>query len=154
MGKQHNQKMYDQKMYNVQSFVSNVNIQEFKDVGKSQMSNIIMSGIGLALYSYYNNDNQQDMLKKIGIMMTGQLIGSSLTDMLHKSGKIDDVDGNVAKIVEVVTASGFYSIVALRGLKLPNVRSRQYQEAILGSVAGIYLGPFIQDQINQVKQEK
>lgn len=141
MGKHSNQQIDDA------SFASLINLQEFEKTGKSQLSNIISAGAAISALCWYNGDNQNDCFKKAAVMMAGQFVGSSLVNMLNKSGKIEDVDSNTAKFVEVIAASGFYSIVSLNGLKLPNYQSKQYQEAVISSVAGIFGGPFLDAQL-------
>ena len=140
-------KRHNQNQVEDASFASLINLQELEQTGKNQLSNIIAAGVAISAISWYSGDNQNDSFKKASIMMAGQFAGSSLTSMLSKAGKIEDPNSNTAKLVEVLVASGFYSVVALKGLKLPNVQSKQYQEAILASVSGIFGGPFLDAQL-------
>jgi hypothetical protein len=133
------------------SFASLINLQEFEKTGKNQLSNIISAGAAISALCWYNGDNQNTIFKKAAVMMAGQFMGTSIVNMLNKSGKIEDANSNTAKVIEVLTASGFYSVVALKGLKLPNVQSKQYQEAIIASVSGVFGGPFLDTQLNTPK---
>jgi hypothetical protein len=118
-----------------------LNPDEIESVGRNKLYNIIASGVAITALSYYMKDRQNDMLKKAGTMMAGQLFGATLVDILQRSGKIDDAESTVGKTIEALAAGGFYSVVAIQGLKLPNVSNKQFQEAVLGSVAGSIGGP-------------
>lgn len=134
-------------------FGSMINLNEVQDVAKSQLPNIITASLAMGLMSYYGGDNQSRSLRKMATMAGGQLAGSVFVDMMHKSGKIDDPNGKVAMGIEALVAGSFYSVVALRGLRLPNVNNRQFQEAVGGSLAGSVLGPMLDKQLRASKED-
>ena len=134
-------------------FGSLINLNEIQEVGKSQLPNIITASLAMGLMSYYGGDNQSQSLRKMATMAGGQLAGSVLVDMLHKSGKIDDPNGKVGMAIEALAAGGFYSVVALRGLRLPNVNNRQFQEAVAGSLTGAIAGPMLDKQLRASKED-
>ena len=91
-------------------------------------------------------------LKKAGLHCVPATIGAltalrKLDLSLNPISALPDQLEQPAKLVEVLVASGFYSVVALKGLKLPNIQSKQYQEAILASVCGVLGGPFLDAQL-------
>lgn len=129
------------------TIASLINLQEFEKVAKTQMSNIVAAGLTMGLISWYQNDLSDHVYKKVAVSMAGQFAGSTLVDMLYKSGKIEDPNGNVGKGIEVVAASGFYSLFALKGLQIPDYHSRKYQEAVVSSLGGIFGGQFLAEQL-------
>jgi hypothetical protein len=130
-------------------FTSAINFQELKSNGKAQLSNIIAAGAAIGLMSWYSGDSQNETMMKAGTMAAAQFAGSSLVDILNKSGKIADPASNVSKLIEVAAAGSFYSVVALRGWRLPNANNKQFQEAIVGSVLGVMGGPYIDEQMQR-----
>ena len=126
-----------------------LNSSEIQAVGRSKMYNIVASGVAITLLSYYMKDRQNDMIRKAGTMMAGQLFGATLVDVMQKSGKLDDSESPIGRGIEAVTAATFYSVVAIQGLKMPNINNRQYQEAILGSLGGSIGGPTLKSILTQ-----
>ena len=118
-----------------------LNPAEIQSVGRSKLYNIIASGVAITALSYYMKDRQRDMLRKAGTMMAGQLFGATLVDVMQRSGKIDDAESPIGRAIEALAAGSFYSVVAIKGLKMPNIKNKQFQEAVLGSVAGSLGGP-------------
>lgn len=128
-------------------FPQGLNFQEFENSGKAQLSNILAAGAAVGLMSWYSGDSQNESLMKAATMAAGQFAGSSLVDILSKNGKLADHSSNLAKSIEVAGSAGFYSVVALRGWRWPNVDNKQFQEAIIGSVVGVLGGPYIDNQL-------
>lgn len=126
-----------------------LNSSEIQSVGRNKLYDIVASGVAITMLSYYMKDRQNDMMRKAGTMMAGQLFGATLVDVMQKSGKIDDSESPIGRGIEAVAASAFYSVVAIQGLKMPNINNRQYQEAILGSLGGSIGGPTLKGIMTQ-----
>ena len=126
-----------------------LNPQEIQSVANTRMYNILTASASIALFSWYSNDPQNDLLKKAGTMAASQLFGATLVDILQRGGKLNrDSNPMMANGDEALRAGAFYSVVAIQGFKFPNVNNKQFQEAVLGSVIGTTTGASVRSMLN------
>lgn len=134
----------------VQSISDQLTIANVKAEANLNMSKIITAGAACALLSWYNGDNSENMIKKIGLVGVAQGVASSAVDMGRNAGYLrDEPDCPLNRALEISGTSGLYWVVHKKGFKFPNVRNQGLKEAV-GSSAVATL--FSKDLENLVKK--